>query len=218
MRLGLTRTRTFWGYGGLDGTTSDPALNVDQKTVLLFPPAAAVPWDEALDIVTGRVLREGLEDTVVFSEEIAEAYDLDAKGGIEHSHSWHYMLEHIDDEFFLPAGNWNDPVNDLRGHIDAVSALREPDASDGWITRCNHAAQVMQGMRAADMLRIGKVLTGLPQMGLVTMTMNDTTARLEQVQQRLFVPVGRDDNDPAMPDFVPEWFTVNTAVSFEPLP
>jgi hypothetical protein len=198
MKLGLTRTRTFWRY---------PALGPAQLAALQGAPGGTLPWDEALDVVTGRVLREGLEAPAVFAADVARAYNLD---GLGTPHDLEYTIDHYDEEPPADQATWQAEFPEmLEATLEAGTAGSWTPA--GWTA----AAKVVRGLRAADLHRIGRVFAGLPQMALVTMTLetDPTTGqnRLNNVRHRIYVPLGRFNG--ALDDPEP-WYMLDTAVPF----
>ena len=74
MRLGLERVREFSGFASLS--------NAD-KTKLLFGllrPGAELPWDDTVDVLLGRVAREGASVPTAIATPVATAYGLAAPG------------------------------------------------------------------------------------------------------------------------------------------
>ena len=83
MRLGLERVRETSGFAQLS--------NAD-KTKLLSAPAAGstLAWDDARDVLLGRVARDGVSKPAAIPTPVAEAYGLAAPG-------WTYTVEPVDD-------------------------------------------------------------------------------------------------------------------------
>jgi hypothetical protein len=198
MKLGLTRTRTFWGYQSLT-----PA----QQAALQEAPGGTLFWDEALDVVTGRVLREGLEEPAVLAADVARAYSLDTPGA---SHDWEYTIDHFDQEPPADPAIWQAEFPEMLEATTEAGTAATWNAA-GWTA----AAKVVRGLRAADLHRIGRVFAGLPQMALVTMTeeVDPTTGqnRLNNVRHRIYVPVGRFNGALDNPD---PWYMLDTTVPF----
>jgi hypothetical protein len=137
-KLGVIRTRTFHGYA---------QLTQGQRDALESVPAGILVYDDAADLLLGRVLRDGQEQPAVFAADVAALYNLGQP-------DWAYTIEAIDDES-LPAGG---------NLLAALNATPAPWA--GW-NRANSIATV-RGLRASDLLRIGRVTVGLPQLALIT--------------------------------------------------
>ena len=100
MRLGLERVRETSGFASLS--------NADRTKLLDAPPAGArLAWDDTVDVLLGRVAREGASTPTAMPTPVAEAYGLPAPG-------WTYVVEPVDD-----------PMNDLRraGRRPAVARL-----------------------------------------------------------------------------------------------
>ena len=73
MRLGLERVREFSGFASLS--------NADKTKLLSAPPAGAVlPWDDTVDVLLGRVAREGASVPTAIATPVATAYGLAAPG------------------------------------------------------------------------------------------------------------------------------------------
>jgi hypothetical protein len=142
-KLGVVRTRSFQGFD---------ALTDAQRDLLESPPPAgtSLPYDDLVDVLLGRVLREGQETPAVLSAEVADAYGLGTP-------DWRYTIEHIDDETPPPAG-------DL---FDAMNAVTGPEFPwTGW-DRAKSIAMV-RALRASDLHRIGRVFIGLPQLARIS--------------------------------------------------
>jgi hypothetical protein len=158
-QIGLIRTRTFFGY---------QALTPAQRALLDSPPANAVlPYDDMVDVLLGRELRKGLETPAVFSQEVAQAYNLGAP-------DWQYTIEHIYDETPVPPGNLK----------DAMDLAITNSTWDGW-DRSN-SIDMVRALRASDLHLIGRVLVGLPQLGRITFS----TAAGLVARQELFHFIG----------------------------
>jgi hypothetical protein len=137
-KLGVIRPRTFHGYAQLTDAQRDALAGV---------PAGTLVYDDAADVLLGRVLRDGHEQPAVFAADVAALYDLGTP-------DWRYAIEPIDDER-LPAGG------------NLVAALNAtPPAWAGW-DRASSIATV-RGLRGSDLLRIGRVTVGLPQLAVLT--------------------------------------------------
>jgi hypothetical protein len=139
MKSGVIRTRTFRGYA---------QLTAQQRNALASAPAGTLVYDDAADIALGRVLREGQRQPAVFPEDIAVYYNLGAA-------DWRYTINHIDDESLPGAGN-----------LAAALAAAPAAAWAGW-NRANSIATV-RALRASDLVRIGRVIVGLPQLAVIS--------------------------------------------------
>lgn len=137
-KLGVIRTRTFRGY---------QQLNQAQRNALESVPAGELIYDDAADVLLGRVLRAGQEQPAVLAEDVAVLYGLGAG-------DWTYTIEHVDDEAVPAVGNL------------AAALAATPPAWSGW-NRANSIATV-RGLRASDLVRIGRVTSGLPQLAVIT--------------------------------------------------
>jgi hypothetical protein len=153
LRLGVVRTRAFDGFGSLTAT---------QRSALAAPPPAGseLPWDDLVDVLLGRVLREGGEQPAVFSHEVADAYGFS-------SPDFSYRIEPIDDES-LPTD-----ANDLAA-VQTAGGLGTPAGWDAAVS-----AQIVRGLAASDRNRIGRVLCGLPQICWVTFDQGVPEAQVE---------------------------------------
>lgn len=137
-KLGLIRTRTFRGYS---------VLTQAQRDSLESVPSGTLVYDDAADVLLGRVLREGLQEPAVFADDVATLYGLGPA-------DWTYTIESIDDERLPAAGN-------------LVAAIAATPASWTGFNRASSIATV-RGLRASDLVRIGRVTVGLPQLAVVT--------------------------------------------------
>ena len=137
-KLGVIRTRTFHGYA---------QLTQAQRDALATVPAGTLVYDDAADVLLGRVLRDGHEQPAVFAADVAALYNLGAP-------DWSYAIEPIDDERLPATGNL----------VAALNAT--PAAWTGW-NRANSIATV-RGLRGSDLLRIGRVTVGLPQLAVIS--------------------------------------------------
>jgi hypothetical protein len=161
-RLGIIRTRVFHGYAQLSQTQRDAVETV---------PAGTLVYDDAADVLLGRVLRHAQQTPAVFAADVAAYYNLDQP-------DWAYTIEAIDDES-LPAGG------------NLLTALNTtPAAWTGW-DRAKSIATV-RGLRANDLLRIGRVTTGLPQSALITFPSGQPL----RAHQDLHVVLGDDEQGP----------------------
>lgn len=163
MRLGLERARSTSGYD-----TLSPA---DRQKLLAAPPAGTVlPWDDVVDVLLGRVAREGASEPTAIPTGVAVAYGLAPPG-------WTYEVEPVDDpmaDFAAPAVDapWNgwDPARSLR---------------------------MAAALQAADLERFARMFVGLPQLAVVTFTIAGSTVT---VHHELRCPVGSIEPGPAATD------------------
>ena len=137
-KLGVIRPRTFHGYA---------QLTQAQRDALATVPPGTLVYDDAADVLLGRVLRDGHEQPAVFAADVAALYNLGAP-------DWSYAIEPIDDERLPATGNL----------VAALNAT--PAAWTGW-NRANSIATV-RGLRGSDLLRIGRVTVGLPQLAVIS--------------------------------------------------
>ena len=153
MRLALERVRETSGFASLS--------NADRTKLLDAPPAATrLAWDDTVDVLLGRIAREGASTPTAMPTPVAEAYGLPAPG-------WTYVTEPVDDPmktFAAPAVDppwpgW-DPAKSLR----MTAALQE-----------------------ADLERFARVFVGLPQLAVVTFTIAGASVT---VHHELRCPVG----------------------------
>ena len=160
-KLGIVRPRSHHGYS---------QLSSEQQNLLSSPPpdGTVLPWDDTVDILLGRVLREGINQPAIIDKEVADSYALG-------NPDWTYTIEHFDDE-------------SLPSSIDLV-ALEEAASLEWseWIPA--NSLQMIRGLRASDRNRIGRVFTGLPQMMLLQFDSNTSVAIGE-----FFMPIGEVRN------------------------
>jgi hypothetical protein len=163
MRLGLERVRETSGFSSLS--------NVDRTKLLSAPSAGSVlPWDDTVDVLLGRVAREGASVPTAIATPVAQAYGLATP-------EWTYVVEPVDDpmaSFAAPAvdtpwAGW-DPAKSLRMTI----ALQE-----------------------ADLERFGRVFVGLPQLAVVSFTIAGPSLT---VHHELRCPVGSVEPGPPASD------------------
>lgn len=165
-KLGVVRTRSYHGFESLTDA---------QRDTLESPPPAgsALPYDDLVDVLLGRVLRQGHDTPAVLSAEVADSYGLGTP-------DWLYTIEHIDDETPPPAGNLFDAMN-------SVTGAGFPWA--GW-DRAKSIAMV-RALRASDLHRIGRVFVGLPQLARISFP---SMAPL-RTRQELFVSIGESASE-----------------------
>lgn len=153
LRLGLERSRAYTGYDQLS-----PA---DRQTMLGAPPAGSVlPWDDAGEVLLGRVVRDAVSEPTALPAAVAAAYGLAAP-------NWTYTIEPVDD----PMATYAAPA------IDAPWNGWDPTAS----------LAVAAALQAADLERMSKMFVGLPNLGVVEFAV---AAGSITVRQELRVPVG----------------------------
>ena len=153
MRLGLERVREFSGFASLS--------NAD-KTKLLSapPPGAELPWDDTVDVLLGRVAREGASVPTAIATPVATAYGLATPG-------WRYEVEPVDD-----------PMADFAAApVDAPWPGWDPGKS----------LRMSAALQEADLERMARVFVGLPQLAVVTFS--SAGGRLT-VHHELRCPVG----------------------------
>lgn len=162
-QLGIVRTRTFHGFN---------ALNQAQRNALEAPPpsGSVLPYDDLVDVLFGRVLREGSEQPAVFSDAVASAYGLAPA-------DWTYTIEHIADERF-------NPPTDL---ADAMATATANGDWDGWNRQ--FSIDMVRALRASNLHTIGRIFAGLPIISRISFNQAATLA----AQQELFISVGEDE-------------------------
>src|SRR5687767_3794669 len=134
MRLGLERVREVFGYDALSAA--------DRARLTVPPPAGTVlPWDDVVDVLLGRVVREGTSEPTAIAGPVAQAYGLAPP-------DWTYVIEPVDD----PEAAFAPP------------AIPEPWA--GW--RPDDSLTVAEALQRADLHRVGRMFVGLPQLARVT--------------------------------------------------
>ncbi len=163
MKLGIIRSRSFRGYAQLTQTQKD-ALET-------LPPGGTLVYDDAADVAAGRILREGRRTPAVFPDDVAAYYNLG-------NGDWRYTIEHIDDESVPAAGTL------------AAALAAAPVAWPGW-NRANSIATV-RALRASDLVRIGHVIVGLPQLAVISFA----SAAPLQPRQDLRITQGQHNLDP----------------------
>jgi hypothetical protein len=147
MKLGVERERSTVGFS---------SLSAAQRAQLVSPPPAGsvLPYDDLVDVMLGRVFRDGQSSPVVMSTEVAAAYGFGAG-------DWHYTVSPADDETLPSAGS-------LLSDITAAPATWSGwDAAKSWT--------MVKALRASDLHRIGRVFVGLPQISLVEFTTGPLT-------------------------------------------
>jgi hypothetical protein len=163
MRLGLERVRETSGFASIS--------NTDKTKLLTAPPAGArLAWDDTVDVLLGRIAREGASTPTAMPTPVAEAYGLPAPG-------WKYMVEPIDD-----------PMKDF-----AAPAVDPP--WPGWDP--TKSLRITEALQAADLERFARVFIGLPQLAVVTFTIEGSSLK---VHHELRCPVGSVEPGPAATD------------------
>ena len=167
MKVGIVRARTRYGYA---------ALSDAERARFLNPPSnAMLPYDDMVDVLLGRVFRDAQAQPAVFSREVALAY------GLGEAPDFQYTTQPITDERLPAAGP-------LRDALDDAPAGSPP----GW--NPDNSVKLVRGLRAFDLIRIGRVFTGLPQMGRLGFAF-DAAAETLTVQQVLESAIGDDPSD-----------------------
>lgn len=153
MRLGLERIRETSGFAQLS--------NAD-RTKLLSAPAAGstLAWDDARDVLLGRVARDGVSAPTAIPTPVAEAYGLAAPG-------WTYTVEPVDDPMHDYAAQ---PVDEPWPGWDPVKSLRMTEA-----------------LQDADLERLARMFVGLGQFAVISFRLAGSSLT---VIQELRCPVG----------------------------
>jgi hypothetical protein len=159
MRLGLERVRDTSGFASL--------TNADQTKLLSAPATGtALAWDDARDVLLGRVVRDGTSAPTAIPTPVAEAYGLATPG-------WTYEVEPVDD-----------PMKDY--HAQAV----DPPWA-GWDPA--KALKMTAALQDADLERFARMFVGLPQFAVVTFKLTGSSLT---VLQELRCPVGSVEPGP----------------------
>jgi hypothetical protein len=159
MRLGLERVRDTSGFASL--------TNADQTKLLSAPATGtALAWDDARDVLLGRVVRDGTSAPTAIPTPVAEAYGLATPG-------WTYEVEPVDD-----------PMKDY--HAQAV----DPPWA-GWDPA--KALKMTAALQDADLERFARMFVGLPQFAIVTFKLTGSSLT---VLQELRCPVGSVEPGP----------------------
>lgn len=163
MRLGLERARETAGYA---------ALSAADKTKLLRPPPAGtvLAWDDTVDVLLGRIARDGAATPTAIPAAVATAYGLAAAG-------WTYRIEPVDD----PMATFAAPTVD------------QPWA--GWNPA--KSLRMAEALQQADLERLARMFVGLPQLAVISFTLAGT--RLT-VNHELRCPVGHVEPGPPASD------------------
>ena len=162
MRLGLERVRTIAGYQAVSAA--------DQQKLTVPPPAGtSLPWDDTVDVLLGRVVRDAVEQPAALAAAVASAYGLSPP-------EWTYEVE---------------PVDDSEAGYTAAPTVPAP--WPGW--NPDDSLTMADGLQRADLHRVGRMFVGLPQLGFVTFTTD--AAGAVTVRQELRCPVG-DADDPVL--------------------
>ena len=163
MRLGLERARSTSGYD---------TLSAAERTLLLSPPPAGtiLPWDDLVDVLLGRVARDGASEPTAMPSGVALAYGLAQPG-------WTYEVEPVDD-----------PMADF-------SAAAGDAPWDGWDPA--KSLTMAAALQDADLERIARVFVGLPQLAVVSFTIAGSSLT---VHHELRCVVGKLEPGPAATD------------------
>jgi len=153
MRLGLERVRETSGFAQLSNS---------DRTKLLSAPAggSTLAWDDARDVLLGRVARDGVSRPAAIPTPVAEAYGLAAPG-------WTYTIEPVDD-----------PMHDY-----AAPAVDEP--WPGWDPA--KSLTMTAALQDADLERIARMFVGLGQFAVISFRLAGPSLT---VIQELRCPVG----------------------------
>ncbi len=160
-QLDIVRTRKHVGWD---------SLPVAERQKLINPPAGSLPWDDALDVMLGRTLREGGRSPAVLTEEVANIY------GIPNP-DWSYTIEHYDRQVVPPDQRW-----------DPIRTAAQNGTWQGW--DADKSVTMVQALQGSALLRIGWVFAGLPQIGEIVI---DTSGMPVIAKYRLFTAVGKDN-------------------------
>jgi hypothetical protein len=163
LRLGLERVRDTSGFASL--------TNAD-KTKLLSAPAAGatLAWDDARDVLLGRVARDGTSTPTAIPTPIAQAYGLAAPG-------WTYEVEPVDD-----------PMKDY-----AAQTVDPP--WPGWDPA--KSVRMTAALQDADLERFARMFVGLPQLAVLSFKLAGSSLT---VIQELRCPVGSVEPGPPATD------------------
>jgi hypothetical protein len=163
MRLGLERVRDTSGFASL--TSAD-------QTKLLSAPAAgsALAWDDARDVLLGRVARDGTFAPTAIPTPVAEAYGLATPG-------WTYEIEPVDDPMETYAAKTVDPP------------------WPGWDPA--KSLKMTEALQDADLERVARMFAGLPQLAVISFRLTGSSLT---VFQELRCPVGSDEPGPPPDD------------------
>jgi hypothetical protein len=153
MRLGLERVRDTSGFAALS--------NADRTKLLSAPaPGSTLAWDDARDVLLGRVARDAVSEPTAVPAPVAEAYGLAAPG-------WTYEVEPVDDPMTGYAAQAVDPP--WPGWDPAKSLTMTPALQD------------------ADLERLARMFVGLGQFAVVSFRLAGGSLT---VVQELRCPVG----------------------------
>jgi hypothetical protein len=146
MRLGIERSRSTSGYTSLSAA--------DQAKLLAPPPAGTeLAWDDAVDVLIGRVARERDGAPVAVATPVATAYGLASPG-------WTYDIDPVDD-----------PMHDY----DAGLSFDPPWT--GWDPA--KSLRMAAALQDADLARMSRMFVGLPQVGILTFDLAGLEVRQE---------------------------------------
>ncbi len=153
MRLGLERVRETSGFAQLS--------NADKTKLLSAPaPGSTLAWDDARDVLLGRVARDGVSKPAAIPTPVAEAYGLAAPG-------WTYTVEPVDD-----------PMHDY-----AAQDVDEP--WPGWDPA--KSLKMTAALQHADLERLARMFVGLGQFAVISFRLAGSSLT---VIQELRCPVG----------------------------
>jgi hypothetical protein len=159
MRLGLERVRETSGFSSLS--------SVDRTKLLSAPPPGTVlAWDDVVDVLLGRIAREGASEPTAMPTPVADAYALPAP-------EWSYVVEPVDD----PMASYAAPT------VDTPWAGWDPAKS----------LRMTAALQDADLERFARVFVGLPQLAVVSFTLAGSSLT---VHQELRCPVGSTEPGP----------------------
>jgi len=163
MRLGLERVRDTSGFASLS--------TADKTKLLSAPPAGSrLAWDDTVDVLLGRVAREGASVPTAIPTPVAEAYGLATPG-------WGYEVEPVDD-----------PMKDFAApEVDPPWAGWDPTKS----------LRMIAALQEADLERFARVFVGLPQLAVVSFTIAGPSLT---VHHELRCPVGSVEPGPPATD------------------
>jgi hypothetical protein len=159
MRLGLERVRDTSGYASL--------TNADQTKLLSAPATGtALPWDDARDVLLGRIARDSTSAPTAIPTPVADGYGLAAPG-------WKYEVEPVDDPMKTYAAQ----------AVDAPWPGWDPTKS----------LRMTAALQAADLERFARMFVGLPQLAVISFKLTGTSLT---VLQKLRCPVGTVEPSP----------------------
>lgn len=161
MRLGIERSRPTSGFANL--SAADRALLLAPP-----PPGTSLAWDDAVDVLSGRVARDSRTSPVTLASPVATSYGLAAP-------DWTYTIEPVDD-----------PMRDY----DPGLSLDAPWT--GWDPA--KSLRMATALQDADLERMSRMFVGLPMVGVVRFAVNGSSV---EVSQELRCAVGTIEPAPA---------------------